>query len=47
MRESVASQHSEQRFLGGVPVRPATRAKLEQAVENLEREVDVSKQSVT
>jgi len=33
MRESGASQHSVQRFLAGEPVHPATRARLERAVE--------------
>lgn len=36
MRESGASQHSVQRFLAGDPVHPATRAKLEQAIEKLQ-----------
>lgn len=38
MRASGVSQHSVQRFLACNPVHPATRAKLEQAVEKLERE---------
>jgi hypothetical protein len=37
MRESGASQHSVERFLAGDSVHPATRARLEQAVEKLER----------
>jgi hypothetical protein len=37
MRESGASQHSVQRFLAGEPVHPATRVRLEQAVEKLDR----------
>jgi hypothetical protein len=37
MRQSGASQHSVERFLQGERVFPATRAKLEQAVEKLER----------
>jgi hypothetical protein len=37
MRESGVSQHSVERFLDGDPVHPATRAKLEQAIEKLER----------
>jgi hypothetical protein len=37
MRESGASQHSVERFLQGERVHPATRAKLAQAVEKLER----------
>jgi hypothetical protein len=37
MRESGASQHCVERFLAGDPVHPATRAKLEQAIEKLER----------
>jgi hypothetical protein len=38
MRESVASQHAIERFLGEEPVHPATRARLAEAVEKLERE---------
>jgi len=38
MRESGASQHSTERFLRGDRVHPATRARLEQTVEKLERQ---------
>jgi len=38
MRESGASQHSTERFLHGDRVHPATRVRLERAVERLERE---------
>jgi hypothetical protein len=37
MRESGASQHATERFLRGERVHPGTRAKLERAVEKLER----------
>jgi len=37
MRESGASQHATERFLRGDRVHPATRAKLAEAVERLER----------
>jgi hypothetical protein len=37
MRESGASQHATERFLRGERVHPATRAKLEAAVDKLER----------
>jgi hypothetical protein len=37
MRESGASQHSVERFFAGDPVHPATRTRLEQAIEKLER----------
>jgi hypothetical protein len=37
MRESGISQHSVERFLCGDPVHPATRARLEESVEKLER----------
>jgi hypothetical protein len=40
MRESGASQHATERFLRGERVHPATRAKLEAAVEKLERRVN-------
>jgi hypothetical protein len=38
MRESDVSQHSVERFLDGAPVHPGTRARLEKAVEKLDRE---------
>jgi hypothetical protein len=38
MRESGASQHAVTRFLRGERVHPATRARLEQALQKLERE---------
>jgi hypothetical protein len=37
MRESGASQHAIERFLKADRVHPATRARLERAVEKLER----------
>jgi hypothetical protein len=37
MRASKASQHAIERFLDGERVHPATRARLERAVEKLER----------
>jgi hypothetical protein len=37
MGESGASQHATERFLRGERVHPATRAKLERAVQELER----------
>ncbi len=40
MRQSGASQHSVERFLDGDRVHPATRAKLEKAIEDLERKAD-------
>jgi hypothetical protein len=41
MRESGVSQHAIERFLGGEPVHPGTRARLAEAVEKLERESGV------
>ena len=38
MRESGASQHATERFLDGERVHPATRGKLKEAEEKLERE---------
>ena len=38
IRESGKSQHAVERFLRGERVHPSTRARLEQAVEKLERE---------
>ena len=38
MRQSGASQHAIERFLQGDRVHPATRARLERAVEKLERQ---------
>jgi hypothetical protein len=39
MRTSKSSQHAVERFLDGERVRPATRAKLKEAVGKLERDV--------
>ncbi len=47
MRESGVSQHSVERFLCGEPVHPSTRAGLKQAVEKLERDVNVPNRPVT
>ena len=47
MRELGVSQHSLERFLCGEPVHPSTRAGLEQAVEKLERDVNVPNRPVT
>ncbi len=42
MRESGAGQHAVERLLSGVRIHPATRAKLQEAIERLERQITKS-----